>query len=313
MSNVYLTVAIVGACLSVLLLGAVVQLSLTGRRRPAQVLESQLSAGSSATMDMREDALARTFAERVTVPATGVLARLARRLTPVDARDRLTHKLVLAGSPAGWSAESVLAYKGIGLMAGAAFGALVPWAVGLSFIFVLALTVLMGMIGFLVPGAILGQRVVNRQEAIRKTLPDTTDLLIISVEAGLGFDAALQQVTKNIPGPLAEEIGRMLHEMQLGISRADAFRQLADRTDVDELRSFVLGLIQADILGVSVSKALRAQSHELRVKRRQRAEHKAMQMGVKLLFPLIFCILPSLFVVMLGPGIIKILDSFIFQ
>jgi tight adherence protein C len=133
------------------------------------------------------------------------------------------------------------------------------------------------------------------------------------VEAGLGFDAAMQQVTRNIPGPLAEEIGRMLQEMQLGISRADAFRQLADRADVDELRSFVLGLIQADILGVSVSKALRAQAHELRLKRRQRAEHKAMQMGVKLLFPLIFCILPALFVVMLGPGIIKILDSFIFQ
>jgi tight adherence protein C len=312
MSSLYLAVAVVGSCLAVLLLGVVAQLSLSGRRRPAQMLESQLTRGASS-MDLREDALARTFAERVTEPATGALARLARRLTPVEARDRLAHKLVLAGSPVGWSAESELSFKGIGLMAGAAFGAAVAWAVGLPFVFLVLATAMLAIIGFLIPGAILGQRVVNRQDEIRRTLPDTTDLLIISVEAGLGFDAALMQVTKNIPGPLAEEIGRMLHEMRLGVSRADAFRQLADRTDVDELRSFVLGLIQADILGVSVSKVLRAQAHELRVKRRQRAEHQAMQMGVKLLFPLIFCVLPSLFVVMLGPGIIKILDSFIFS
>lgn len=311
MSNLFLILAVVGASLAVLLLGAAVELSISARRRPARLLESQLAGGTG--IDMREGELTKSFAERVMLPFTSGLTGIARRLTPLDARERIAKKLVLAGSPAGWSAESVLAYKGIGLMAGAAFGAAFGWALSLAPVFILLAAVVMGIIGFLIPGAVLGQKVVNRQEAIRRTLADTTDLLIISVEAGLSFDAALLQVTKNIPGPLAEEVGRMLHEMQLGISRADAFRNLADRTEVDEVRSFVIALVQADVLGVSISKALRAQAHELRTRRRQRAEHKAMQMGVKLIFPLIVCILPALFVVLLGPGIIRIIDSFIFR
>src|SRR5206468_12262484 len=128
----------------------------------------------------------------------------------------------------------------------------------------------------------------NSQEATRRPRPDTMDLLTIAVEAGLGYDAALAHVRRNVPGPLSDEIGRMLQEIQLGVPRVDAFRDLAARTDVEELRAFVLAMVQADTFGISIAKVLRAQSKELRMKRRQRAEEKAQKVPVKLLFPLIF-------------------------
>jgi tight adherence protein C len=154
----------------------------------------------------------------------------------------------------------------------------------------------------------LGQAVIRRQESIRRALPDTLDLLSISVEAGLGFDAALMQVSRRVPGPLSQEIGRMMHEMQLGSSRAESFRHLADRVTAEEVRGFVLAMVQADVFGVSIANVLRAQSRELRLRRRQRAEERAMKIPVKLLFPMIFCILPALFVVIVGPGVIQIVD-----
>jgi tight adherence protein C len=134
------------------------------------------------------------------------------------------------------------------------------------------------------------------------------DLLTISVEAGLGFDAALLHVRNSTRGALSEEIGRMLHEMQLGVSRVEAFRHLSERTSVDELKGFVLAMIQADVFGVSISKVLRTQATEMRVRRRQRAEENALKMPVKLLFPLLLCFLPALFVVLLAPGVIRALD-----
>jgi tight adherence protein C len=142
-------------------------------------------------------------------------------------------------------------------------------------------------------------------------MPDTIDLLTIAVEAGLGFDAALAHVRRRVPGPLSDEIGRMLQEIQLGVSRPDALRNLAARTDVDELRAFTLAMVQADQYGISIANVLRSQSKELRVKRRQRAEEKAQKVPTKLLFPLIFCILPAMFIVLLGPGAIKVINSFL--
>jgi tight adherence protein C len=141
-------------------------------------------------------------------------------------------------------------------------------------------------------------------------LPDMIDLLTISVEAGLAFDSALLHARRAMRGPLSEEIGRMLHEMQLGAARVDAMRHLAERSSVEELRSFVLAMVQADIFGVSVANVLRAQSQELRTKRRQRAEEKAMKTPVKLLFPMILCILPALLIIVVAPGAIRIFSAF---
>ena len=165
---------------------------------------------------------------------------------------------------------------------------------------------LFALTGYTFPSAGLASRASKRQKEIRKAMPDTMDLLTISVEAGLGFDAALAQVVKNVPGPLSEEIARMLQEMQIGVSRTEAFRHVNDRTEVPELDGFVLSMIQADKYGVGVAKVLRAQSTELRQKRRQRAEEVAQKVPLKLLFPMIFMVLPAMFIVILGPGAIKV-------
>jgi len=165
-------------------------------------------------------------------------------------------------------------------------------------------------LGYLLPSVQVAAMANRRQRAIQRQLSDVMDLLTISVEAGLGFDAALAQVVKNVPGPLAEELTRLLQEVQIGVGRADAFRHLADRTSVPELQAFVLSMIQADLFGVSIANVLRAQSRELRQKRRQRAEETAQKIPVKLLFPMIFLVMPATFIVLLGPGAIRIYDQF---
>ena len=141
-------------------------------------------------------------------------------------------------------------------------------------------------------------------------VPDTLDLLTISVEAGLAFDSALSQVARNTTGPLAEEFFRVLQEMQIGLGRADAMRALGDRTDLPELRGFITSMVQADSFGIPIAHVLRVQAREMRVKRSQRAEELAQKVPVKILFPLSFCILPALFVVILGPAVIQIFTSF---
>jgi tight adherence protein C len=171
---------------------------------------------------------------------------------------------------------------------------------------------LLAFVAYIFPIALLDGRAQNRQEQIRRTLADTIDLLTISVEAGLAFDGALLHARRSMKGPLSEEIGRMLHEMQLGVRRSDAMRALSERTNVTELRSFVLAMVQADVFGVSVANVLRSQSQELRTKRRQRAEERAMKIPVKLLFPMILCILPALLILVVGPGVIRITEVLIF-
>jgi tight adherence protein C len=150
----------------------------------------------------------------------------------------------------------------------------------------------------------------DRTERLRTELPDAIDLLTISVEAGLAFDAALAQVARNTEGPLGQEFFRVLQEMQIGTGRIDALRALSERTDLDELRVFVGAMVQAEGFGIPVANVLRVQSREMRVKRRQRAEEKAQNVPVKILFPLIFCIMPALFIVVLGPAAIQMLQQF---
>jgi tight adherence protein C len=228
------------------------------------------------------------------------------RLTPFDLHARINEKLVLAGNPVGWDAERVVAMKIVGGVAGAVGGAFLTTLLPLPFAFEILLVIVVALVGYTLPGAQLSQMATTRQRTIQKQLPDVMDLLTISVEAGLGFDAALAQVTHNVPGPLSEEMARLLQEVQIGVSRSDAFRHLGERTNVSQLQSFVLSMIQADLFGVSIANVLRAQSRELRQKRRQRAEEIAQKIPVKLLFPMIFLVLPSLFIVILGPGAIKI-------
>ena len=177
---------------------------------------------------------------------------------------------------------------------------------GISF---LACVGLLTTVGFLFPDSILARKVEERQHEVLGTLSDTLDLLTISVEAGLSLNAAIAQVVQNVPGVLSQEFARMLQEIQLGVPRSEAFRHLADRTDVEELNSFALAMIQADVFGVSIASVLRTQASQLRIKRRQTAEAKAQQTPVKIVFPLILCILPALFVIIIGPGAIRIMQN----
>jgi tight adherence protein C len=315
MSEVWLVLAVGCLFFAIVLVGVFVDQSMAERRRAVRLLESQVASGPGATSsepaNVREQDLAEGFGTRVLVPIVSRASGVARRITPIDTRDRVAKKLVLAGSPAGWDAERVLAFKIIGAVVGFAAGLAVANLLDLGRLIQLVIIGLLTFVGFVAADSILNRKVEERQQDILRTLSDTLDLLTISVEAGLSLNASIAQVVQNVPGVLSSEFARMLQEIQLGVPRSDAFRHLAERTDVEELNAFALAMIQADVFGVSIASVLRTQAQQLRIKRRQRAEAKAQQTPVKIVFPLILCVLPSLFVVIVGPGAIRIWNEFI--
>ena len=308
MSNLYLVFALVATFSAVLLGGFAVEAVRGEKRKTLKLIESRVS---SVAVNLRDETLSKSFLERVMRPVLHGIGMVARRVTPIDMRKRLARKLMLAGNPAGWDAEKVAAFKLVGLVAGGAAGWFVATMEGTAGMSVVGYPGFLAAIGYFAPDALLSGAVQRRQLTIVKALPDTLDLLTISVEAGLGFDAALAQVTKNVPGPLSLEIARMLQEIQMGVPRVEAMRKLSERTEVEDLRAFVLAMIQADMFGIGMAKVLRSQAKEMRTKRRQRAERKAMQIPVKILFPMLFCIFPALFVVIIGPGAIKIFEALV--
>lgn len=263
-----------------------------------------------APYDIGRRQLATAFSERVALPAVRRVGRWAARFTPTGLVDRLNRELTYAGQPAGWDAERVIAVKII-MAVGLGGGALIlGLLLGGSPLKILILAALLAVIGFLAPDFVLSSRYHERQEQIRLALADALDVLSITVEAGLGFDAAVARVSREVGGPLGEEFQRVLQEMQLGKARTDAFRDLAERSTLPELKSFVLAMIQADIFGIAVSKVLQVQAREMRIKRRQAAEERAQKLPVKILFPMLLCIFPALFVVLLGPAAINVFRSF---
>ncbi|GAB3196836.1 type II secretion system F family protein [Nocardioides hungaricus] len=268
-----------------------------------------VEAASASPRLLVEDA-APPFRTRVLVPLRQHVGRLGRLLAGSDAPERIRHRLDLAGNPTGWTVDRVLTATVLGALAGIGLAALLALAFGASLPVLVVLVVAGGVGGYHAPGLCLYQRAYDRSEQVRRALPDALDVLTLSVEAGLGFDAAVQQVAHRTEGPLADELARMLREMQLGRSRAEALRGLAERSNVTELRSFVGAMVQADGLGIPIAQVLRVQSHEIRVKRRQHAEERAQKVPVKITVPLVFCILPCLFVVVLGPAALTIMDTF---
>jgi len=200
--------------------------------------------------------------------------------------------------------------QGQGLLIFAVLGGLLAFLLGLSPLPILVSVVLGAIVGFWVPFIVVYQVGAKRQEQLLQQLPDVLDLLTLSVEAGLGFDAATAQVASSMHGALARELARMLHEMQMGQRRADALRALASRTSVMELRAVTSALVQAGELGVPIAHVLREQAHQMRTKRRQRAEEQARKLPVKVIFPLILCLFPALFIIVIGPGAINIMEAF---
>jgi tight adherence protein C len=244
--------------------------------------------------------------DRLLLPTLDRFQRLGAALSPSGAASTLQRRLDFAGNPGSWTVERLLGAKGLLLTVGAVLGGLLG-GIGLWGIL---LAVGAGAFGFFLPDLLVHNAGLHRQDAIRRSLSNALDMLTVSVEAGLGFDAALLQVAQATYGPLAGEFARVLQEIRIGKSRLEAFTAMGQRTDVTELRSFITALSQADRLGIPVANVLREQAKEMRVLRRQLAEEKAQKVPVKILFPLIFCIFPALFVVVIGPGAIRLVSVF---
>ena len=234
------------------------------------------------------------------------LESLAVRLSPSGIATIMQRRLDVAGNPQGWTTDRMLAVKGLGLLTLGLLGALA----GLRNPELLVVAGGLGaVIGFFMPDLLLRNTGQKRQQQIPRALPDAIDMLTICVEAGLGFDAALAQVARYTHGPLAAEFARALQEMQIGKSRTEALRSMAERTTAPEFRAFISAMVQSAELGIPVAHVLREQAKEMRVRRRQRAEEQAQKVPVKITFPLILCLFPALLVVIIGPGIIQISHS----
>ena len=300
-----LFIALIGAGI-----GVVVYTILTDVEEKSVVRSSLRQLDGYEVENVRDQELLVPLRQRAFLPVLHGLTGLGQRFTPVGYVDGVRQKFVYSGRP---SAEAVDRFLAIRVLTVAA----IPVAFILSF-FVLPLSgkmpvAVFGMLALgllLGPDAILNRRVESRQHEMQVALPDILDLLVISVEAGLGFEQALDRTVQAVPGALSEEFARMLGETRAGASRSDAMRSFEGRTKVPEIRSFVLAILQADTFGVSIGRVLRSQADEMRIKRRQLAQEKAQKAPVKMLIPMVFCIFPALFVVVIGPAAIRIRNNF---
>ena len=275
---------------------------------PVQARLTQLGTMQAANLEEME--LQQPFIERTIRPLVGRLSGSVSRVASTSFTETTEKRLALAGNPGDLRTADWLGIKAVGAIVGAGIFFLLFFIVGVLGLPVILRIVMLpigAMFGYTIPEFWLGGRVKKRQKAILLMVPDTLDLLTISVRAGLGFDGALGKVVEKLKGPLTEEFRRALAEIRVGKARRDALRDIVPRTEVPALTNFIGAIIQAEQLGVSISKVLQVQSEQLRIERRQRAEEQAARAPIKMLFPLVGCIFPSLFIVILGPAIILIM------
>lgn len=293
--------------LAVVVIGiVVVAVMFMGGGRGEDQIAERLAQFAERPLTLEEIELQKPFQERVIAPLVNTISTRLGKMMPKQTLDRLRVKLEMAGNPMQPGAFLVLqvvavvisAVLAIVLLRGLAANEQLLYGIGLA------------LVGIVLPQQWLTGRVKSRQKSILKSLPDAIDLLTISVEAGLGFDLAMQRVVEKWDNELSREFSRVLADTRLGKNRRDALRELVGRTGVGDLSTFVAAVIQADQLGVSIAKILRVQSDQLRIRRRQRAEELAHQAPIKMLFPLVFLIFPAMFVVILGPAIPMVWDAF---
>lgn len=281
---------------------------LMGSRR-SDAIEARLNQFTERAMTLEEMELEQPFSQRVILPATRGLLTTLGKYGPRQSMDRLKLNLQLAGNPGNITPAMFIGLRvALTLMLG-----LIIMAVSFSTMETgqaMLYSVIGFVLGYMLPVMWLGRKITDRKKAIQKAMPDALDLLCISVEAGLAFDLALQRVTQKWDDELSREFKRVLSDVRLGRTRREALKDLADRTGVEDVQTFTSAIIQADQLGVSMSKILRIQADQMRVKRRQRAEALAQQAPIKMLFPMVFLIFPALFVVILGPAVPRLLQSF---
>lgn len=268
-------------------------------------------AARGERVDLEEIEMSQPLTERVLFPVARSMGRIALRFTPQNAIQQTARKLELAGNPKGIDPTIFWAMRVFGLSLGAVLffvSTIVPdgsFLEGRGLLFAIPAAAL----GFFLPELWLRGKINRRQDDIRKAMPDALDLLTICVEAGLGFDAAMAKVYEKWDNPLSEGFGRVIREIQLGKLRRDSLKDMADRMGVSEMTSFIAAVIQSEQLGVSMSKVLRIQADQMRVKRRQHAEEQAHKAPIKMLIPMAILIFPSICIVLLTPAILMLLGS----
>jgi tight adherence protein C len=277
------------------------------RKRLRRTLRGVEVAGND--LSVRDQELSLPVLGRVVQPGFQAAGRAAKRFSPSGTYERIEQDLVYAGNPPGWDTERVLAYKVVLPFVSGGVMFLLFQLLDLPGLLVFLGTALFAAAGWYAPEWIVRSRAGERQKQIQVALPDSLDLMSITVEAGLAFDAALTRVATNLRGPLGEEFYRVVQEIQLGKSRGQALRDLADRSSVPDLRSFVAAMVQADSFGIPIARVLKVQSREIRIRRRQRAEEQAQKLPVKIVFPVVLTIFPAIFVVLLGPAAIQIYEN----
>lgn len=301
MNMVYLGVGLVG--LGIVATVMVVAANLSRRSGVARSLALIEGRAGDRTV-VRTDLPAK---DRLLLPLLARTRTLAGRVSPAGTTERLGRSLDRAGNPAPWTVERVMGVKGAALLLGALFGLL--YGGGLS-VTGLLLAAGLAAVGFFLPDLLVYNLGLKRQQEVAKGLAEALDMLTVCVEAGQGFDTALLHVARNVDGPIAGEFARVISEMQIGKSRAEAFSGMGERVVLPDVKSFVASITQSDRLGLPIAAVLREQTNAMRVARRQRAEEQAQKVTIKILFPLLLCIFPALFIVIIGPGAIRMIDAF---
>jgi tight adherence protein C len=266
-----------------------------------------LGQADAPSADLRERQLSLGASDRLARPGFDRFGRFLRNWTPTGRLTSMERKLASAGSPAGWSVDRLLTVK---VMLSIVLAGLVMLIVDLTPLGVIAV-VAAAVIGFLVPDALLSRQIDARNLQIRRELADVVDQISMMVQAGLGIDAAIARAARSNTGPIADEFIRVGQDVRVGIDRSVALANMAERTDVPELRTVVAAITQAERLGSPISQTLEIQAQDLRLKRRQHAEEQAMKLPVKLLFPMVLCILPVLLIIILSPAVISIMENLV--
>ncbi|MBE9524690.1 MAG: type II secretion system F family protein [Chloroflexi bacterium] len=308
-----MTIVIIGAIVLIVAI-ILILVGMADREDRVDPLEERLSdyvSRGELITSLEDVELSQPISERIFIPIARKLGEIALRFTPQNALDQTAHKIELAGNPRGMEPTIFWATR---------FGAAIAVAAFLFFIFSIAaidwtwgrkftMIVVFAAIGFYIPELLLTSRINRRQDGVRKAMPDALDLLTICVEAGLSFDMAMAKVAEKWENELAYSFGRALREIQLGKMRREALRTMAERIGIPEMTSFVAAIIQSELLGVSMSKVLRIQSDQMRIRRRQAAEKRAQEAPIKMLFPMALLIFPSIMLILLAPAAIQLMTS----
>ncbi len=285
-------------------------IGLGGRRRVDPMAQRLSDAARGGVMSLDDQEMQASFYDRFFRPLAAALAKALSRFTPTQTIESTQKRLLNGGLYGQMQVSDFIGLKGMGTIGGLVLGGLLVFVAHPQTLVAAMLVLGFAALGYVAPDFWLRNKTSQRKTAIANALPDSIDLLTISVEAGLGFDQALARIVSKADNLLSREFGRVLQQMRLGMARRDALRELVDRTGVEDLSQFVGAIIQAEQLGASIGRVLRIQSAEMRVRRRQRAQRLAQQAPIKMLFPMAFLILPSIFVVVLGPAIPRIVHAF---